>query len=68
MGNETFYGEGLRKGRKHSAANEGKENSYRLPTLLVCYLGRVSKHRDFIVCPSSKISSTTKPKLQLKSL
>ena len=28
----------------------------------------MSKHRDFIVCPSSKISSTTKPKWYLKSL
>ena len=28
----------------------------------------VSKHRDFIVCPSSKITSTTKPKSYLKSL
>ena len=28
----------------------------------------VSKHPDFIICPCSKISSTTKPKLLLKSL
>ena len=29
---------------------------------------KVSKHRDFLVCPGSKISSTTKPKLWLKLL
>ena len=29
---------------------------------------KVSKHRGFLVCPSTKISSTTKPKLWLKLL
>ena len=28
----------------------------------------ITKHRDFLVCPGTTISSTTKPKLRLKSL
>ena len=44
------------------------EYSHRVQTsifveIILCELTPVSKHRDFMICPSSEISSTTKPKL-----
>ena len=59
-----FYKEKSGEARSRKPSQPGWPGSYEeaLRGVKVRFF-LVSKHRDFIVCPSSKISSTTKPKL-----